>query len=276
MSVVRCIALTLGLVATDAFSGFRAAGVTPAGNIHHHADPLALDGGAAGARHRISLRDRQVAARLAPVRSLLEEQLLATFEKLDHTRALQGHRRALKREILHALSAGDAAAMLKVRQHVREVLRAGNATVAPDYAVEPPLSVESTDANNYLEDFINSSVIEEPLADPVCRTRLDEAADETAMTLPVTATVAAEGTPCVFGVVEEDGGRHCVHGSGSLSTLDWCYTKADRSEWGSCGDDCPLQSTALQLGIALDRVQGKLRNLLKSYSSGGNGAGGRA
>mmetsp|Transcript_5706 Transcript_5706/g.10154 ORF Transcript_5706/g.10154 Transcript_5706/m.10154 type:complete len:341 (-) Transcript_5706:137-1159(-) len=51
--------------------------------------------------------------------------------------------------------------------------------------------------------------------------------------------IAKPGTPCLFGLDFRDGGAHCVLEEDKYGTYGWCYTKKDKSEWGSCASTCP-------------------------------------
>jgi hypothetical protein len=65
---------------------------------------------------------------------------------------------------------------------------------------------------------------------------------------------APEGTPCVFGVDARDEGAHCILESEEFGSNGWCFTKEDKSQWGSCNGDCPLQGPNAALGEKLDSV----------------------
>lgn len=75
---------------------------------------------------------------------------------------------------------------------------------------------------------------------------------------------APEGTPCVFGVDDRDEGQHCVMEDGlPYGSFGWCWTMEDRSEWGSCGEKCPLVGHAKVLGKKIKRVDKMLRRVQK-------------
>jgi len=76
---------------------------------------------------------------------------------------------------------------------------------------------------------------------------------------------APQGTLCKFGVTPKDEGSHCVLDGGKYGSFGWCYTKDDRSEWGSCGEGCPLEGSSEVLAARIDlltlRVQAALEKL---------------
>lgn len=52
---------------------------------------------------------------------------------------------------------------------------------------------------------------------------------------------APEGTKCVFGVDPRDEGGYCIHDDPATHGANgWCWTKLDKSQWGSCNEACPL------------------------------------
>lgn len=75
-------------------------------------------------------------------------------------------------------------------------------------------------------------------------------------------TKAAEvGSKCLFRVDSRDEGTHCIpelkYGSNG-----WCYTKADKSEWGSCGDACSLYGPPSVLSSIIDVVNQNIDDLI--------------
>eukprot|EP00747_Dinoflagellata_sp_TGD_P183477 gnl/TRDRNA2_/TRDRNA2_38380_c0_seq1.p1 gnl/TRDRNA2_/TRDRNA2_38380_c0~~gnl/TRDRNA2_/TRDRNA2_38380_c0_seq1.p1 ORF type:complete len:601 (-),score=175.25 gnl/TRDRNA2_/TRDRNA2_38380_c0_seq1:32-1834(-) len=80
-----------------------------------------------------------------------------------------------------------------------------------------------------------------------------------------TAT-AQEGTPCVFGVDERDEGAHCIPET-EYGSNGWCFTANDSSQWGSCGDGCPLFGPVKALGVKLDNVSQALESLAQEVTS---------
>jgi len=71
---------------------------------------------------------------------------------------------------------------------------------------------------------------------------------------------SSEGTPCVFGVDSRDEGSHCIHET-AYGSNGWCFTSADLSSWGSCGDSCPLFGPNKILGAKIDSVAKQIGNL---------------
>lgn len=80
------------------------------------------------------------------------------------------------------------------------------------------------------------------------------------------AKVAPPNTPCVFGLDDGDEGNHCVaqHEFGSWG---WCWTKKDKSEWGSCGGTCPLIGKPNILGKHIDKAEVMLKNLTMAINT---------
>jgi len=74
---------------------------------------------------------------------------------------------------------------------------------------------------------------------------------------------AAPGTSCIFGVVPADEGSHCMLSDGKYGSFGWCYTRSDRTEWGSCGEGCPLVGTADVITKRLDRLTFRVALALK-------------
>ena len=75
---------------------------------------------------------------------------------------------------------------------------------------------------------------------------------------------AAAGSPCLFGVDDEDEGYHCIDQGGSFGPNGWCWTKKDKSEWGRCSDNCPLTGPQKVLARKLEQIQGKLEDITKT------------
>jgi len=79
--------------------------------------------------------------------------------------------------------------------------------------------------------------------------------------------IAEVGAPCLFGLVEEDEGRHCIRGR-RYGQHGWCYTKADLSSWGPCAAGCPQPSQArlLQDDSQSDvRIAARLKHVLDGW-----------
>jgi len=79
---------------------------------------------------------------------------------------------------------------------------------------------------------------------------------------------APEGTPCVFGADTRDEGAHCIFENGDYGTNGFCFTKADRSEWGSCNDKCPLYGQPAALGNKLDSLLSAVKQIKKVLKAG--------
>lgn len=78
---------------------------------------------------------------------------------------------------------------------------------------------------------------------------------------------APAGTPCVFGVDVRDEGKHCVLDNEEYGSDGWCYTKPDKSEWGSCNSNCPLQGPHAKLGNMVDSVAKSVKGISEKMSS---------
>mmetsp|Transcript_64881 Transcript_64881/g.120712 ORF Transcript_64881/g.120712 Transcript_64881/m.120712 type:complete len:730 (+) Transcript_64881:61-2250(+) len=82
---------------------------------------------------------------------------------------------------------------------------------------------------------------------PRCVTRYDPRITS------ISIATAPAGTPCIFGLDPRDEGRHCIPDF-DYGTSGWCYTRADKDEWGSCSTNCPLYADSLILGLKLDAL----------------------
>jgi hypothetical protein len=70
---------------------------------------------------------------------------------------------------------------------------------------------------------------------------------------------AAPGTPCIFGVVPADEGSHCMVSDKKYGSFGWCYTRPDRTEWGSCAEGCPLVGTEDVIAQSVDSLTDRVR-----------------
>lgn len=86
---------------------------------------------------------------------------------------------------------------------------------------------------------------------PACVTRQDPRAQAW------WSLTAKPGTPCVFGADDRDEGKHCIPGI-EFGTMGWCWTKKDRSEWGSCSDGCPLYGAHHVISKKIEGVSKKI------------------
>eukprot|EP00747_Dinoflagellata_sp_TGD_P164699 gnl/TRDRNA2_/TRDRNA2_184986_c0_seq1.p1 gnl/TRDRNA2_/TRDRNA2_184986_c0~~gnl/TRDRNA2_/TRDRNA2_184986_c0_seq1.p1 ORF type:complete len:304 (-),score=43.68 gnl/TRDRNA2_/TRDRNA2_184986_c0_seq1:112-1023(-) len=96
---------------------------------------------------------------------------------------------------------------------------------------------------------------------PTCVTRRDPRTDEGAGGL-YTAS-APHGTPCLFGVHEQDEGSHCIFDGGRFGTFGWCYTTSSKTQWGSCADHCPLWGGAKAIVKQVDLLSKKVQHALE-------------
>lgn len=76
------------------------------------------------------------------------------------------------------------------------------------------------------------------------------------------AKPAPAGTNCLFGVTPEDEGNHCVLSGGKYGSFGWCYTRADKGQWGSCAEDCPSSGDVRVLSTRIERLSGKIQSIL--------------
>lgn len=91
-------------------------------------------------------------------------------------------------------------------------------------------------------------------ANGTCLTRYDPRATA------VGYDTSAPGTACVFGVDQRDEGAHCILDSSEYGSYGWCYTSADKSSFGSCGEGCPLFGPLKVLGEKVDALREALEN----------------
>mmetsp|Transcript_72366 Transcript_72366/g.234154 ORF Transcript_72366/g.234154 Transcript_72366/m.234154 type:complete len:245 (-) Transcript_72366:84-818(-) len=74
--------------------------------------------------------------------------------------------------------------------------------------------------------------------------------------------VAPPGTPCIFRADAWDEALHCIDADkGTHGQFGWCWTKLDRSEWGSCSKACPLAGDVHTLSEKLERLEGLVAQL---------------
>jgi len=97
-----------------------------------------------------------------------------------------------------------------------------------------------------------------------CATRADPRVERRLM-FARRSKPAPDGTPCVFGAVDRDEGNHCVYDSGRFGSFGWCFTRYDRTQWGSCSEFCaPGGSTDLiiaRIDLLAEKVQAALEKL---------------
>lgn len=78
---------------------------------------------------------------------------------------------------------------------------------------------------------------------------------------------APQGTSCVFGVDPRDEGGYCIHDDPTKHGPNgWCWTKADRSEWGSCNDACPLTGQDRILLRSIEETGQSLKALVSTLA----------
>eukprot|EP00927_Polykrikos_kofoidii_P042631 TRINITY_DN3665_c0_g2_i1.p1 TRINITY_DN3665_c0_g2~~TRINITY_DN3665_c0_g2_i1.p1 ORF type:complete len:551 (+),score=118.06 TRINITY_DN3665_c0_g2_i1:75-1727(+) len=84
------------------------------------------------------------------------------------------------------------------------------------------------------------------------------------------------GTPCVFGVVNEDEGAHCIYDEGMYGSLGWCYTSENKTSWGACSENCPLFGPLMKIGRKVDEVLRRVESLRDSFAPASGAAGAAA
>jgi len=92
----------------------------------------------------------------------------------------------------------------------------------------------------------------------ICGTREDGTA--TGVDWVGGASEASPGTACVFGIDLRDEGGHCIMET-QFGALGWCYTRKDKSEWGSCNEHCRLAGLDGVLEAKADAVAAKLNEV---------------
>jgi len=99
-----------------------------------------------------------------------------------------------------------------------------------------------------------------------CRTRPDPRLERRLQHL-LRAKPAPTGTPCLFGVTPLDEGSHCVDDNGRYGSFGWCYTKSDRTQWGSCDESCPLDGSVDIISDRIDNLTNIVRELIAKLES---------
>jgi hypothetical protein len=78
---------------------------------------------------------------------------------------------------------------------------------------------------------------------------------------------APPGTKCLFGIVGEDGGSHCIYDNGKYGAFGWCFTSNDKKEWGSCTQTCPTAGNAKVLVAKINTLQNQIVKLLQKLQT---------
>lgn len=132
---------------------------------------------------------------------------------------------------------------------------ASNASTGEEAAAaESKASANASDATTPEADVANVTTT-------ACATRKDPRARQWF------AQTAAKGTPCVFGADPDDEGSHCIFDDGDYGSNGWCWTKKDRSEWGSCNSHCPLWGQHKVLGDKIDEVSDTLDRIASKVAA---------
>jgi len=95
-----------------------------------------------------------------------------------------------------------------------------------------------------------------------CGTRVDGTASD--LNIAGSVGIAPPGTECLFGVDPRDEGRHCIMDS-QYGALGWCFTREDKSQWGSCNDGCPLAGVDGVLETKVDAVTERLKEVSERF-----------
>jgi hypothetical protein len=74
---------------------------------------------------------------------------------------------------------------------------------------------------------------------------------------------AKPGTKCLFGIVAEDEGSHCVFDHGKYGAFGWCFTDAETKEWGSCSETCPTAGNSKVLIAKINMLENHIVKLLR-------------
>jgi hypothetical protein len=78
---------------------------------------------------------------------------------------------------------------------------------------------------------------------------------------------AAPGTKCIFGIVSDDEGSHCIYDNGKFGAFGWCFTSVDKKEWGSCTQTCPTAGNAKVLVAKISTLQNQIVKLLQKLQT---------
>lgn len=141
-----------------------------------------------------------------------------------------------------------------------------NVTVAAPQNASANASASNSDSAYYYDDAPGNLTLNDTNVSNAtnvtagsCVTRYEPRAD--AMTSHLMTSIAPTGTPCLFGVDPRDEGKHCIHEDDDLGSFGWCFTTADQSQWGSCGEKCPLIGHPKLLGERIDDIKEMLHEM---------------
>jgi hypothetical protein len=77
-----------------------------------------------------------------------------------------------------------------------------------------------------------------------------------------------DGESCIFGLDDRDEESHCIPDTDlEYGAFGWCYTKEDKTAWGTCGEMCPFYGPEKVLEEKLGFVQDRLYELLDEVNS---------
>jgi len=142
------------------------------------------------------------------------------------------------------------------------ILKLTNASQGEDSPVNrtstPSLSSESNKSSEESLSFVGA-----------CYTHVDPRVEQRLQVPVFGASPAAAGRPCLFGVTPADEGSHCVYDGGKYGSFGWCYTEPDRTEWGSCSEDCPSAGNVKILNERIDHLMQRVQTLLAVLQGSG-------
>lgn len=145
----------------------------------------------------------------------------------------------------------------------------------PPYPFEPLLDADYiSESNNYLEKWMYKhwgKHLNETEKSEKIKGKDKSATVKTSSFLAECHAVSAEtpgvGDKCFFGISEADEGAHCIYDQGRYGAYGWCYTKKDKSRWGSCLETCTVRGPPKVLKLHIDRLSKKLKDILKELNS---------
>jgi len=134
----------------------------------------------------------------------------------------------------------------------------------PKYPFEPLLDVDFIDnAGNWLDQWMMKSHTTITTTQKAGKKAIAKLFEAPCYTHKVEHATAPAGTQCMFGVDSRDEGFHCIYDHAKHGSFGWCYTKSDKSEWGSCSESCPTKGPTRVLSQRIEGLQNKIKLLLQ-------------